>query len=122
VLERTKKPITGKYSEICIRVPAGVARTIENSVKNFLKSAGHTGVSVFERELFTAEEVFPDSHPGKILKGLRTRENLTQAQLAEKIGLRPHHISEMEHGKRVIGKAMAKKLDEALNTPYKMLL
>ena len=72
--------------------------------------------------LISSEEVFPDSHPGKILKGLRTRENLTQAQLSEKIGLRPHHISEMEHGKRVIGKAMAKKLAEALNTPYKMLL
>ena len=94
----------------------------QHVIKKFLKSAGHTGVSVFERELFTAEEVFPDSHPGKILKGLRTRENLTQAQLAKKIGLRPHHVSEMEHGKRVIGKAMAKKLAEALNTPYKMLL
>lgn len=84
MLEHTKKPITGKYSEICIRVPAGAAQVIENSVRKFLKSAGYTGVSVFERELFAAEEVFLDSHPGKILKGLRTRENLTRSILRKK--------------------------------------
>jgi len=75
-----------------------------------------------EDELHPAEEIFPVSHPGKILKGLRTREALSQAQLAETIGLKAHHVSEMEHGKRVIGKTMAKKLAAVLNTSHKMLL
>lgn len=75
-----------------------------------------------DHDLIPANEVFPDSHCGKILRGLRTREDLTQVQLAEKLGLRPHHISEMEHGKRVIGKAMAKRLAKALNASYKPLL
>jgi DNA-binding XRE family transcriptional regulator len=122
MLAPTKKPTTGRYTEICIRVPAESAHAIESHVRELLKSTGHTGINVFERELFTADEVFPDSHPGKILNGLRTREDLTQAQLAEKVGLKPHHISEMEHGKRVIGKAMAKKLAEVLNASYKMFL
>jgi transcriptional regulator with XRE-family HTH domain len=74
------------------------------------------------RELYSADEAFPDSHPGKILKGLRVRENLTQAQQSEKTGLNTRHISEMEHGKRPIGKAMAKRLAAALNVSYKMFL
>lgn len=117
MLAPTKKPTTGKYTEICIRVPA------ENvaAIRELLKSAGH-GLDISERVLFPTDEVFPDSHPGKILRGLRTREDMTQAQLAVKIGLRPHHISEMEHGKRVIGKAMAKKIAGVLNASYKLLL
>ena len=117
MLEPTKKPVTGKYSEICIRVPSeNVAR-----VRKLLKGAGYE-LEMSERELVHADEVFPGSHPGKILKGLRTREDLTQAQFADKVGVRPHHVSEMEHGKRVIGKAMAKKFASVLNTSYKMLL
>jgi len=54
--------------------------------------------------------------------GLRSREGLTQKQLAEMIGARPTHISEMENGKRPIGKGMAKRLAKALRTEYKIFL
>jgi plasmid maintenance system antidote protein VapI len=47
---------------------------------------------------------------------------LTQKQLAEMIGARPTHISEMENGKRPIGKGMAKRLAKALRTEYKIFL
>jgi plasmid maintenance system antidote protein VapI len=47
---------------------------------------------------------------------------LTQTELAAKIGVKPHHISEMEKGKRSIGKNMAKRLAKALNTGYKVFL
>ena len=46
---------------------------------------------------YSIDEVFLDGHPGKILRGLRTREDLTQVQLAEKAGLKPHRVSEMEN-------------------------
>ncbi|HPQ44240.1 MAG TPA: helix-turn-helix transcriptional regulator [Syntrophales bacterium] len=59
---------------------------------------------------------------GKTLAGLRTREGLTQIQLAEKVGIPQRHISEMENGKRPIGKAMAKRFGEALNVGYKVFL
>ena len=57
--------------------------------------------------------------PGDILRGARHREGLTQAQLATMIGVKPSHISEMEKGKRPIGKDMAKRLAKALNTSYR---
>lgn len=75
-----------------------------------------------DNELFDADEVFPDSHPGRILLGLRTREDLTQKSLAEKTGLRPRHISEMENGKRPIGKEVARRLAKALSTDFRILL
>ena len=73
-------------------------------------------------KLYDADEVFPDSHPGTILLGFRTREDLTQKALAEKTQLKPHHISEMENGKRPIVKEVAKRLALALNTDHRLFL
>jgi len=38
------------------------------------------------------------------------------------IGVTPSHISEMENGKRSIGKNMAKRLAKALRAEYKVFL
>jgi plasmid maintenance system antidote protein VapI len=38
------------------------------------------------------------------------------------IGIPQRHISEMENGKRPIGKEMAKRLGKALNIGYKVFL
>ena len=59
---------------------------------------------------------------GTYLSGVRHREGLTQRQLAEKTGIKQHHISEMENGKRPIGKKNAKVLAKALNTDYRIFL
>ena len=59
---------------------------------------------------------------GKTLSGARYREGLTQMQLSEITGIPQRHISEMENGKRPIGKEMAKRLGKALNIGYKVFL
>jgi len=59
---------------------------------------------------------------GKALAGARYREGLTQMQLSEITGIPQRHISEMENGKRPIGKEMAKRLGKALNIGYKVFL
>jgi DNA-binding XRE family transcriptional regulator len=59
---------------------------------------------------------------GKALIGARSREGLTQTQLAELTGIPQRHISEMENGKRPIGKEMAKRLGKVLNIGYKTFL
>ena len=58
----------------------------------------------------------------KALAGARYREGMTQIQLAESTGIPQRHISEMENGKRPIGKEMAKRLGKALNISYKVFL
>ncbi len=59
---------------------------------------------------------------GVCIRGGRGKEGLTQKQLAELTGIAQHHISEMENGKRPIGKETSKKLAAALNIDYRLFL
>lgn len=51
---------------------------------------------------------------GNILAGARLKAGLTQAQLAEKLGIRQNMVSDYEHGRRTYSDAMAKRLSETL--------
>ncbi len=59
---------------------------------------------------------------GQCLAGARYREELTQRELSEKTGIPQRHISEMENGKRPIGKKTARKLGEILDVDYRVFL
>ena len=86
-----------------------------DSVLALLPGREPEGVAA-ETRLFTVAEVFPEMQPGDILRGARHREGLTQARLAAMIGVKPSHISEMEKGKRPMGKEIAKRFGKALNS------
>ncbi|HEC13247.1 MAG TPA: XRE family transcriptional regulator [Acidiferrobacteraceae bacterium] len=60
--------------------------------------------------------------PGYFLRLYRQRAGLTQTALADRTGIRQHHLSEMENNKRVLGKSNAKKLAKALAFDYRKLL
>ncbi len=78
-----------------------------------------------EKELYDPEEVSPElswNSGGVSIRGGRGKEGLTQKQLADMIGISQHHISEMENGKRPIGKETARKLATALNVDYRVFL
>jgi len=47
---------------------------------------------------------------GLAIRGARVKSGYTQKKLADALGILPHHISEMEHGKRSVSKKMARKL------------
>ena len=63
-----------------------------------------------------------DTIPAAVLRGSRVKEELTQAQLSEMTGIPRRHISEMENGKRPIGKETARKLAQALDCDYRVFL
>ena len=69
-----------------------------------------------------AMEIEPGTEGGIILRGSRHKEGITQKALAELLGILPHHISEMEHGKRPIGKKLAHRLAKIFNTDYRIFL
>jgi len=76
-------------------------------------------------DLIPWRECFPytdEQLPGIALAGARGKEGLTQRQLYELTGIPQRHISEMENGKRPIGKETAKKLGKALKISYKVFL
>ena len=125
MLELMKRQTTDNSVDIYLRgVPSEKAEMVKEAIEKILKLAGMPLKSMdqYDDRLYSIEEVFPDFHIGHALRGLRSREGLTQKQLAEMIGAKPSHISEMENGKRPIGKEMAKRLARALRTEYKVLL
>jgi transcriptional regulator with XRE-family HTH domain len=63
-----------------------------------------------------------DELPSVFLSGARYREDLTQAELSNRTGIPRRHISEMENGKRPIGKQNARKLADALNVAPRRFL
>ncbi|WP_024335154.1 helix-turn-helix domain-containing protein [Desulfotignum balticum] len=114
MLEHTKKP------PIELRF-IGPPENREKAI-NALKSLGFSDAS----ELIPADELFEDftkdSLPGVALLGARTKEGITQKQLSALTSIPQGHISEMENGKRTIGKKRARILGKALNIGYKVLL
>ena len=62
------------------------------------------------------------SVPSSVLRGCRSKSEMTQTRLSELTGIPQRHISEMEQGKRTIGRENAKKLAKALETDYRMFL
>ena len=69
-----------------------------------------------------ARELFAERTPSNMLIGARGKENITQIQLSELTGIPRWHISDMENGRRPIGKQNAMKLGEALNVNYRLFL
>jgi len=70
-------------------------------------------------------EAFPElatNASGVAIRGSRAKEDMTQQQLADKVQVPRRHLSEMEHGKRSVGKAMAKRFAEVFHCDYRLFL
>jgi len=59
---------------------------------------------------------------GVCLKIERERKGITQAELSSMTGVPQPHISQMERGKRPIGKKIASQLAKALQVDYRVFL
>jgi DNA-binding XRE family transcriptional regulator len=75
-----------------------------------------------DEEYSSVEEVLGPRVPGDILQGFRYREGLTQKQLADAVGVKQNHISEMERGTRKISLNMAKRFAEFFHTSEKAFI
>jgi DNA-binding XRE family transcriptional regulator len=114
MLEHTKKlPIELKF----LGPPANKTQAIKA-----LKSFGFVNIpdTVPWRDLFP--EYTDEELPGVCLAGSRHKENMTQKHLSELTGIPQSHISEMENGKRAVGKKTAKMLAKALNVKCRVFL
>jgi len=118
MLERTKKHLTDKPMEARFFGP-------HDKIVQLRKVAQSLGLHD-SSESVTIAEAFPgygENPLGMALRGARSREGVTQRELAEMTGMPQRHISEMETGKRQIGKERARKLAQALHIPdYRIFL
>lgn len=112
----TKKHPTDDLVTVRIRV----RRDHATLVKRYAES-----LESVDNRSYSVAEVFPEyisKEHELALRAYRHREGFTQKQLADLTGIPQHHISEMENGKRTIGKERARKLADALNCDYRQLL
>ncbi len=120
----TKKHPTEKQVEVRFRgTPANVTKL--RRMAQALKVMDVSEWQLEEKEFYSIEELSPEltwNSGGVSIRGARGKEGLTQKQLAELTGLAQHHISEMENGKRPIGKETARKLAAALSIDYRVFL
>lgn len=110
----TNEPITTDFVEVRFRIP----KIHVDEAKKALAVYGGQETS----DSLPWRAVFPHFDAGVALRGARKREGLTQKQLAGLLGIGQAHISEMEHGKRPIGKEMARRLAKVLNVDYRVFL
>ena len=108
-------------TEINLSIPTAKARVVFEALRGILPMAGLKVRRVNENgeELFSSAEVFPDGSPAMALRGLRGKEDITQAELAERLGISQNMVSDMESGKRNISLKMAKRIAEEFKVPYK---
>jgi len=126
MLERMKAPLTDAepvfLGVVCQQSMLAEVKAVLEAKGCTIREEKPVLPPVKDRDWLTMDEVFPNFHAGDRLKGLRYRENMTQKQLAEQIGISIHNLSHMEHGRRPVGKEMAKRLANALNADWRTLL
>ena len=117
MLAHTKKHTTidiNDYAILCFRIPIKNLDIVKKLIAN-------NGGKVTD-ESIPWQKQYSDFKPATALRGARKREALTQKQLAKELSISQNHISEMENGKRPIGKEMAKRLAKILNVDYRVFL
>ena len=127
MLVRTKKPPTKRRrpvekdnnDSIMILVSCPVIK--ENHVKQYLEKNVCFYIDE-EQEWADARGLFAQRSSANMLIGARGKENITQIKLSKLTGIPRRHISDMENGRRPIGKQSALKLGKALNISYRLFL
>lgn len=111
-----KEPLYLKFSG---SMPPSVLKEIKVRYGEYLEEDGEW-IDYFETPL--AKETERSLTPGKRLRNLREVHNLTQRELAAKAGLTASNLSDLERGRRGMGVEVARRLGEALNCPWTLLL
>ena len=117
---RNKRPVIKMNSEN-IMILISCPTTSADHIKQYLEKKGCVCVDE-EQEWMDAKGLFAERTPANMLIGARGKENITQIQLAKLTGIPRRHISDMENGRRPIGKQNALKLEKALNISYRLFL
>lgn len=116
--------VVGGHITRIFRVPEQLADKVLHSLERYEISLK---VENDDEELIDAEEIFSDlyaktSKGATLLRGYRGRDNLTQAQLAQKLGTSQSSVASMEQGRRPISINMAKKLAKIFDSQYQSFL
>ena len=117
--EHMKTRTTKGFVEFTVRVPRELGYPFSLLIRNALAVAGLENWINPEGEEVSVHE---GSDPATRLRGLRTKEGITQQELAAALGISQGRLSELESGTRPISVAMAKRIGRAYGCNYKSFL
>ena len=110
----TEIAIQGKNGKRLFLVSEEKARAVET-----LLSGGEEYVDALE---VFSELKDPNKRIRITFRAIRTKNRLTQIQLAQKLGIDQSDVSKIENGKRAIGKALAMKIEKIFGIEYRRFL
>ena len=122
----TRKHLTSDLIEVTVHGDSNkkfiIPRSASLKLFSFLQS-----LQSYKDEIIPADEVFKNldkkyGKTGAVIRGLRVRDGFTQEDLAQKLDIHQTHISQIENGKRVVGKNLAQKLAKVFRTDYRLFL
>ena len=109
---------TFEFLGLRYQAPARVVDEVRRKLRLYKQeSEDPVGVDVFIKSV---QGDLPDW--AMYFRGIRQRQDLTQKEMAEALGLTQSNISDIERGRRPIGKALAKKVAERFKAEYRLLL
>lgn len=73
-------------------------------------------------DVFLSEIYAQNGKSGTLLRGLRERENMTQAEFAKEIGIDQARLSKLETGAQPVGKKLAQRIGERFKVEYRIFL
>ncbi|MGL4208681.1 MAG: helix-turn-helix domain-containing protein [Candidatus Adiutrix sp.] len=121
-----KMQTTGGLAEITfsVKVPVNEAIQTFEALSGLLNNGGLKVRPVNEagEELYSVEEVFPEMNPGMLIRGFRGKTDMTQVELAERLGVTQGRVSDLESGRRSVSVEMAKKLSGVFDITYQAFL
>ncbi len=79
---------------------------------NILSSEDSESLAIEETDFWKEMQ---SNRIGNLLSAARLKANLSQSQLADKLGVRQNMISDYERGKRRLSPTMARRISEILN-------
>ena len=94
--EMTYRPVDNHNAVISVKVPVVAVGKVMDTIRGVLTLSGHEVAQLDEdtgEQLYSIEEVFPEATPGMMLRGVRGKEELTQAEFAKRLGVSQHHVS-----------------------------
>lgn len=116
--EHMRKPHTSSKANITWR---GKHYRVPVSVLDQYKIDGSDSDYVGIEETFS-DLLSDQDESAVLLKGLRTREGLSQIEFSKLIGVSQQNLSAMENGRRSIGKVLAKRIADQFDIDYRLLL
>ena len=85
---------------------------------NILSSENSESIAIEETDFWKEMQ---SNRIGNLLSAARLKANLSQAQLADKLGVRQNMISDYERGNRRLSPAMAKRIAEILQLKFERI-